>query len=151
MNENFDERVRGRRLVIKGWAAQTLILSHASVGAFLTHWLEFNIEGVCSGLPMITSPLFAEQFFNENFIVQGLKIGVRIGIEVPVSWGEEEIVDTMVKKSRITEAIEMCMVGGEEGEKRRNRAIELGKMARDAMVEEGSSHSKHFRLNCDGE
>ncbi|KAK7396613.1 hypothetical protein VNO78_17740 [Psophocarpus tetragonolobus] len=144
-DENFDERVSGRGLVIKGWAPQTLILSHPAVGGFLTHcgW-NSTIEGVCSGLPMITWPLFAEQFLNEKFIVQVLKIGVRIGVEVPVRWGDEEKVGAMVKKNRIMEAIEMCIVGGEEGEKRRNRAIELGKMARSAM-EEGSSH---FNISC---
>ncbi|KAK7337144.1 hypothetical protein VNO77_17704 [Canavalia gladiata] len=141
-DENFEERIRGRGLVIKGWAPQTLILSHPSVGGFLTHcgW-NSTIEGVCSGLPMITWPLFAEQFLNEKFIVQVLKIGVRIGVEVPVRWGDEEKVGIMVKRSRIIEAIEMCMIGGEEGEKRRNRATDLGKMARSAVVEEGSSHS----------
>ncbi|XP_014495013.1 UDP-glycosyltransferase 73D1 [Vigna radiata var. radiata] len=145
-NEKFDERVRGRGLVIKGWAPQTLILSHPSVGAFLTHcgW-NSTIEGVSSGLPMITWPLFAEQFLNEKFIVQVLKIGVRMGVEVPVRWGDEEKVGAMVKKTRITEAIEMCMAGGGDGENRRNRAIELGKMARNAMAEEGSSH---FNLSC---
>ncbi|KAH1078525.1 hypothetical protein GLYMA_19G187700v4 [Glycine max] len=145
-DEKFDERVRGRGLVIKGWAPQTLILSHPSVGGFLTHcgW-NSTIEGVCSGLPMITWPLFAEQFLNEKFIVQVLKIGVRIGVEVPVRWGDEEKVGAMVKKSRIMEAIEMCMLGGEEEEKRRNRAIELGKMARNAIVKGGSSH---FNISC---
>ncbi|XP_020213875.1 UDP-glycosyltransferase 73D1-like [Cajanus cajan] len=145
-NENFDERIRGRGLVIKGWAPQTLILSHPAVGGFLTHcgW-NSTIEGVCSGLPMITWPLFAEQFLNEKFIVQVLKIGVGIGVEAPVRWGDEEKVGAMVKKRRIMEAIEMCMTGGEEGEKRRNRAIELGKMARKAIVEEGSSH---FNISC---
>ncbi|XP_027349165.1 UDP-glycosyltransferase 73D1-like [Abrus precatorius] len=145
-DENFEERVRGKGLVIKGWAPQTLILSHPAIGAFLTHcgW-NSTIEGVCSGLPMITWPLFAEQFLNEKLIVQVLKIGVQIGVEVPVRWGDEEKVGLMVKKSRIIEAIEMCMVEGEEGEKRRTRAIELGKMARGAIVKEGSSH---FNLSC---
>ena len=104
-----------------------------------------TIEGVCSGLPMITWPLFAEQFLNEKFIVQVLKIGVRIGVEVPVRWGDEEKVGAMVKKSRIMEAIEMCMLGGEEEEKRRNRAIELGKMARNAIVKGGSSGKVTYR------
>ncbi|KAL2953580.1 hypothetical protein AAZX31_19G172800 [Glycine max] len=145
-NEKFDERVRGRGLVIKGWAPQTLILSHPSVGGFLTHcgW-NSTIEGVSSGLPMITWPLFAEQFLNEKFIVQVLKIEVRTGAEVPVRWGDEEKVGAMVKKSRIMEVIEMCMLGGEEEERRRNRAIELGKMARNAIVKGGSSH---FNISC---
>nr|UXY92013.1 UDP-glycosyltransferase UGT15 [Glycyrrhiza glabra] len=145
-DETFEERVRGRGLVIKGWAPQTLILSHPAVGGFLTHcgW-NSTIEGVCSGLPMITWPLFAEQFLNEKLVVEVLKIGVRIGVEVPVRWGDEEKVGVVMKKSRVMEAIEMCMIGGEEGLKRRNRATELGKMARSAVQEEGSSH---FNISC---
>ncbi|KAJ1376396.1 UDP-glycosyltransferase family, conserved site [Sesbania bispinosa] len=145
-DETFDERVRGRGLVIKGWAPQTLILSHPAIGGFLTHcgW-NSTIEGVCSGVPMITWPLFAEQFLNEKFIVEVLKIGVQIGVEVPVRWGDELKAGIMVKRTRVMEAIEMCMVGGEEGEKRRNRATELGKMAGNSVTEEGSSH---FNISC---
>lgn len=39
---------------------------------------------------MITWPLFEEQVFNEKFIVQVLDIGVRVGANVLIEWGEEE-------------------------------------------------------------
>ncbi|KAI4349072.1 hypothetical protein L6164_009714 [Bauhinia variegata] len=144
--ENFEERVKGRGLLIKGWAPQILILSNPAIGGFLTHcgW-NSTIEGVCSGVPMITWPLFSEQFLNEKLIVQVLRIGVRIGVEAPVRFGEEEKVGVMVKKDRILGAIKMCMEGGEEGEKRRNKAMELGEIARGAIEEDGSSH---YNLSC---
>jgi hypothetical protein len=101
-DENFEERVKGRGLLIKGWAPQILILSHPSIGGFLTHcgW-NSTIESVCFGVPMITWPLFAEQFLNEKFIVQVLKIGV----EVPVRFGDEKKIGMLVKKSRVVEVI----------------------------------------------
>lgn len=147
IKENFEERVKGRGLLIKGWAPQILILSHPSIGGFLTHcgW-NSTIEGVCFGVPMITWPLFAEQFLNEKYIVQVLKIGVRIGVEVPVRFGDEKKTGVLVKKSRIVEVIEMCMEGGVEGEKRRCRAKELGNMATKTLeVDEGSSY---FNISC---
>jgi hypothetical protein len=146
-DENFEERVKGRGLLIKGWAPQILILSHPSIGGFLTHcgW-NSTIESVCFGVPMITWPLFAEQFLNEKFIVQVLKIGVRIGVEVPVRFGDEKKVGMLVKKSRIVDVIEMCMEGGEDGEKRRCRTKELGNLATKALeVDKGSSY---FNISC---
>lgn len=139
-DENFEKKVRGRGLLIKGWAPQILILSHPAVGGFLTHcgW-NSTIEGLCFGLPMITWPLFAEQFLNEKLIVEVLKIGVRIGVEVQVRFGDEKKAGILVEKCRVVEAIEMCLDGGEEGEKRRIRATELGNMATRALEEDGSS------------
>ncbi|XP_022143844.1 UDP-glycosyltransferase 73D1-like [Momordica charantia] len=142
VSEGFEERIKGRGLVIGGWAPQVLILSHPAIGGFVTHcgW-NSTVEGICGGVPMITWPQFAEQFLNEKLVVEVLKIGVRIGaaVERAVRWGEEERVGVMVKKEEIEKAIGMVMDGGEEGEERR-RAEDLGKMAAKAMENGGSSH-----------
>ncbi|GLT93491.1 hypothetical protein SLE2022_112810 [Rubroshorea leprosula] len=137
----FAERIKGRGLLIKGWAPQVLILSHPAIGAFLTHcgW-NSTIEAVCAGVPMITWPLFAEQFFNEKLIVEILNIGVRVGVEVPVRWGDEEKVGVLVNKDVIVEAIGLVVNGGEEGEARRIRANELAEKAKKAMGEGGISY-----------
>ncbi|KAJ9181490.1 hypothetical protein P3X46_009616 [Hevea brasiliensis] len=140
--EKFEERIKGRGMLIKGWAPQVLILSHPAIGGFLTHcgW-NSTIEGVCSGVPMLTWPLFSEQFFNEKLIVEILRIGVRVGVEVPVRWGEEEKVGVLVKKEEVEMAVSMLMDEGEEGQKRRKIASELAEMARNTMEFGGCSHS----------
>ncbi|KAI9154062.1 hypothetical protein LWI28_020459 [Acer negundo] len=145
--ERFEERIRGRGLIIKGWAPQVFILSHKAIGGFLTHcgW-NSTIEAVCFGLPMLTWPLFAEQFFNEKLIVEVLKIGVRVGVDFPVRWGEEERVGVAVKRDEIEKAVNMLMDGGEEGEKRRERARQLEVKARKAMEKDGSSYINMSRL-----
>ncbi|XP_059646802.1 UDP-glycosyltransferase 73C3-like [Cornus florida] len=139
--ERFEERIKQRGLIIRGWAPQVLILSHPSIGGFLTHcgW-NSTLEGICAGLPMITWPMFAEQFYNEKFITQVLKIGVRIGVEsgLTVKW-EEEKFGVSVKREEVKKAIQQVMDGGEEGQERRKRARELGKMANRALEEAGSS------------
>ncbi|KAE8692513.1 UDP-glycosyltransferase 73D1 [Hibiscus syriacus] len=141
LEHKYEERVQGRGLLIKGWAPQVLILSHPAIRGFITHcgW-NSTIESVCSGVPMITWPQFSEQFFNEKLIVEILKIGVRVGVEVPVRWGEEEKLGVLVKKQQVEKAIDMLMNGGEDGEKRRVRARELAEMARLTVENGGSSH-----------
>ncbi|KAH7510995.1 hypothetical protein JRO89_XSUnG0229000 [Xanthoceras sorbifolium] len=140
--ENFEEKVKGRGLIVRGWAPQVPILSHSSVGGFLTHcgW-NSTLEAVSAGKPMITWPMFAEQFYNEKLIVQVLKIGVRVGVEVSVNWAAEEKVETLVKREVIEKAIEKLMMDYEkEGEERRKRARELGELAKKAVEEGGSSY-----------
>ncbi|KAF6134395.1 hypothetical protein GIB67_005787 [Kingdonia uniflora] len=137
----FEERTKDRGLIIRGWAPQVLILTHKAVGGFLTHcgW-NSTLEGVSAGVPMVTWPMFAEQFINEKMIVQVLGIGVRVGVDVPVIWGDEEKVGVVVKKENIEKAVNEVMDESEEGGKRRKKANELGKKARIAMEEGGSSH-----------
>lgn len=137
----FEERTKGRGFVIRGWAPQVLILSHPAIGAFLTHcgW-NSTLEGISAGVPLITWPLFADQFANEKLAVQILKIGVKVGVEKPVKWAEEEKIGVLVMKDDVKEAIERMMDRGEEGEERRKRAKKLGEMAKKAVERGGSSH-----------
>ncbi|KAI3760628.1 hypothetical protein L1987_51026 [Smallanthus sonchifolius] len=136
----FENRVKDRGLVIRDWAPQVLILSHPSVGGFLTHcgWNSI-LEGVSAGVPMITWPQFAEQFLNEKLIVQVLGIGVSVGAPVVVHWGEEDKFGVTVKSEEVKTAIESVMDVGFEGNERRKKAKALGMVAKKA-IEGGSSH-----------
>lgn len=86
---------------------------------------------------MITFPMFAEQFFNEKFIVKVLKIGVRVGVEVGVNSWQEEKKGVMVKREQVKNAIDCLM--GDEGEEMSKRAQKLAEMANKAGEEGGSS------------
>ncbi|XP_050910518.1 UDP-glycosyltransferase 73C1 isoform X4 [Lathyrus oleraceus] len=138
----FEGRINGRGLVIKGWAPQLLILSHPSVGGFLTHcgW-NSTIEAICAGVPMVTWPLFADQFLNEILIVQILKVGLSIGVKSPMKWGEEEETSVLVKKEDIERGIERLMDERNESEERKKRIREFGEMAKRAVEKGGSSDS----------
>nr|AXL95241.1 UDP-glycosyltransferase [Andrographis paniculata] len=144
--ENYEERVKGRGLLIHGWAPQLLILSHASIGGFLTHcgWNSI-MEGISAGLPMATWPFFGEQFINEKFLVDVMKTAVSIGV-MPVLFGEEYTVGAHVTSDEIRMAIDQVMDGGDEGKKRRERARKLGEMARRATAEDGLSYVDMTRL-----
>lgn len=79
-------------------------------------------------------------FLNEKLVVQVLRVGVSLGVEVPMKWGEEEKVGVLVKKEDIRKAICMVMDEGEESKERRKRASELSEMAKRAVEKGGSSY-----------
>lgn len=139
--EGFEDRTNGRGLVIHGWAPQLLILSHPAIGGFLTHcgW-NSTLEGVGAGVPLVTCPLFAEQFFNEKLVVEVMGIGVSVGVEAAVTWGLEEKAGLVMKNEDVKKAIDKVMDKGEEAEERRKRARELEKIAKRAIEEGGSSY-----------
>ncbi|KAI5427842.1 hypothetical protein KIW84_033029 [Lathyrus oleraceus] len=141
-DEKFEERNKGRGLIIRGWAPQMVILSHPSIGGFLTHcgW-NSTLEGISVGVPMATWPLFGDQFLNEKLVTQVLKIGVSLGVKVVMQFGEEEKLGIVVKKESIKEAI--CNVmdeGDEESKERRERASELSEIGKKAIEKGGSSY-----------
>ncbi|KAI3856282.1 hypothetical protein MKX03_014872 [Papaver bracteatum] len=77
----FEERLNKKGIIIRDWAPQVTILAHPVIGGFVTHcgWNSV-LESVAEGVPIITWPLFAEQFYNEKLVIEVLKIGVRVGI-----------------------------------------------------------------------
>ncbi|OQV17724.1 putative UDP-glycosyltransferase 72B1 [Hypsibius exemplaris] len=66
------------KFFILPWAPQKLILSHASVGVFLSHcgW-NSTLEGLASGKPIVAWPMFVDQLLNAQLI---LKLGVGVMI-----------------------------------------------------------------------
>nr|Q6QDB6.1 RecName: Full=Probable UDP-glucosyl transferase 73B6 [Rhodiola sachalinensis]AAS55083.1 UDP-glucose glucosyltransferase [Rhodiola sachalinensis] len=132
--KGFEERVKDRALLIRGWAPQVLILDHQSVGGFVSHcgW-NSTLEGISAGLPMVTWPVFAEQFYNEKLLTEVLKIGVAVGAR---KW--RQLVGDFVHKDAIQRAVREIMEG-EEAEERRIIARQMGKMAKRAVEKDGSS------------
>ncbi|KAF5186469.1 Udp-glycosyltransferase 73b4 [Thalictrum thalictroides] len=138
--EGFQERMQGKGLIIKDWAPQMLILDHPAVGGFMTHcgW-NSTLEGISAGLPLITWPVFAEQFYNEKLVTQVLKTGITAGNEVWSAWVEPDKVS--VTKGRLQEVVTRLMGNGEVAEDMRGRAKELGQQAKKAVEEGGSSYN----------
>ncbi|XP_002518722.4 uncharacterized protein LOC8288161 [Ricinus communis] len=135
--DGFEERMKEKGLIIRGWAPQVMILEHKAVGGFVTHcgW-NSTLEAVSAGVPMVTWPVSAEQFYNEKLITEVLRIGVAVGAQ---KWLKLE--GDGVKKEAINKAVTQVMVGGKEAEEMRCRAEKLGEMAKKAVAEGGSSHS----------
>ncbi|KAL1565534.1 chalcone 4'-O-glucosyltransferase-like [Salvia divinorum] len=127
--EGFVERTGGRGLVLKSWAPQTAVLSHNSVGGFVTHCGQSSVlEAVSFGVPMICWPMYAEQRMNRVFMVEEMKVAVAVeaGPEGYVAAGELE--------ERVRELME-----SRKGEEIGRRVAELKAAAAAAVLEGGSS------------
>ncbi|TKY68844.1 UDP-glycosyltransferase 72B1 [Spatholobus suberectus] len=124
----FLERTKEQGMVIPSRAPQIQILSHSSVGGFLTHcgWSSI-LESVLKGVPLITWPLFAAQRRNAVVLSEGLKVGVRPRVNE----------NGLVERVEIVEVIKCLMEG--EGGKMRKRVNELKEAATNALKQDGSS------------
>ncbi|KAH0463992.1 hypothetical protein IEQ34_006778 [Dendrobium chrysotoxum] len=142
--EGYEERIKGKGMMIKGWAPQLLILNHTAVGGFVTHcgW-NSSLEGICAGLPMVTWPLFAEQFYNEKLLVEVLKVGVEVGSKV-YEFNPE--IRPILEAASVEAAVRNLMGEGEEADERRRRANVLGETARRAIEKGGSSDNDIEKL-----
>lgn len=134
--EGYEKRMEGRGVIIRGWAPQMKIMEHEAVGAFVTHcgW-NSTLESVCAGVPMITWPNYADQFYNEKLVTSVLNIGIGVGAK---KWSRFE--RDKIEWDAIDKAVRRIMEG-EEAEEMRERAKELALKARQAMRDGGSSLS----------
>ncbi|XP_058199407.1 UDP-glycosyltransferase 92A1 [Rhododendron vialii] len=126
--EGFTEQVvktQNRGIIVSQWAPQLEILSHKSVGAFLTHcgWNSV-LESLSQGVPIIGWPLAAEQFFNAKFLVE------EVGVCLEVARGSS----FEVRCDDIVEKIEKVMKGDSvKGMEMRKRAGEVKEVIRNAV------------------
>ncbi|KAG5250993.1 UDP-glucuronosyltransferase family protein [Salix suchowensis] len=84
-----------------GWCSQEQVLSHPSIGGFLTHsgW-NSTIESVCGGVPMICWPFFAEQQTNCRYCC--------------TEWGVGMEINSVVERGEV-ESLVRELMGGEKG------------------------------------
>ncbi|OIW07422.1 hypothetical protein TanjilG_19263 [Lupinus angustifolius] len=146
--KDFEHRMKESKkgYIIWNWAPQVLILDHPAIGGIVTHcgWNSI-LESLNSGLPMITWPMFAEQFYNEKLLVDVLKIGISIGVKENkffMSMSEEA---TMTRKE-IANAVKILMGSGEGSIEMRSRAKKLGDAAKKTIEEGGSSYNNLMKL-----
>ncbi|KAJ8543403.1 hypothetical protein K7X08_005926 [Anisodus acutangulus] len=139
--EGFLERTMQRGKVIE-WAPQVGVLSHRSIGGFITHcgWNSI-LESLWFGVPMATWPMYAEQQVNAFELVVDLEIAVDIKMDYR---SESPVLVTAAEE--IESAIRRLMFDStEEKNDIRKKMEELKEKSRRAMLGGGSSY--HF-LEC---
>ncbi|CAL9767327.1 unnamed protein product [Musa acuminata subsp. burmannicoides] len=141
LSEGFEERTKG--LILRGWSPQVMILSHPSVGGFMTHcgW-NSTLEAVSVGVPMITWPHFFDQFLNERLVVEVLRIGVALKANTSIGYMTDDA-EGLITREDVEKAVTELLEGA-EAEERRKRAKELAEKAKESM--EGGSSCEDLRL-----
>ncbi|KAG9453227.1 hypothetical protein H6P81_006131 [Aristolochia fimbriata] len=121
----FREATLGRGRIV-GWASQTEVLAHPSVGGFLTHcgW-NSTLESVSEGVPMLCWPCFGDQRVNARFISHVWKIGLTL--------------ENGLNRSNIEKSIRRLVVDS-EGKEMRARARILKAEAGKSLEKGGSSY-----------
>ncbi|KAK2985473.1 hypothetical protein RJ640_004324 [Escallonia rubra] len=129
----FEQRVResGRGLLVQEWAPQMEILSHASIGAFMSHcgWNSVN-EALSNGVPLLSWPMGAEQPFNAMMLEE------EIGVAVGVANGS----DCEVRHEDLVRKIELVMNGTGKGKDMKRKACEA-----EEMIKSASKDKKGFK------
>jgi len=118
--EGFETRTQDQGLVVWGWVPQVRIVSHPSVGAYLSHsgWSS-AMEALTFGVPLVLLPVKLDQSLNARQLASELKLGIEVGRGDDGSFLSENI----------AAALRMVMAG-EEGKKLRSKVAE----ARDIIV-----------------
>jgi len=117
--------------MIVPWCSQVEVLSHPSLGCFVTHcgW-NSTLESLVSGVPVVAFPQWTDQGTNAKLIQDVWKTGVRVTANE----------DGIVESDEIKRCLELVIGGGEEGEEMRRNARKWRDLAREATKEGGSSY-----------
>ncbi|XP_020234987.1 soyasapogenol B glucuronide galactosyltransferase [Cajanus cajan] len=145
--QEFEQRIKesNKGCIIWNWAPQLQILEHPATGGIVTHcgWNSI-LESVCAGLPMVTWPMFAEQFYNEKLLVDVLKIGVSVGAKENKFWASEGV-DAVVGREKVSKAV-VELMGKEESSEMRMRVRKLGDASKKSIDEGGTSYNNLMHL-----
>ncbi|KFK32776.1 hypothetical protein AALP_AA6G287200 [Arabis alpina] len=94
--EGFEERVKGRGVVWGGWVQQPLILSHASVGCFVSHCgLGSMWESLVSDCQIVLVPHLTEQIINARLMTGELEVSVEVAREETGWFSKESLCDAI--------------------------------------------------------
>ncbi|CAH9103203.1 unnamed protein product [Cuscuta europaea] len=129
--EGYEERVKGRGLILRDWVPQLEILDHPSTGGFLSHcgW-NSCMESICRGVPLATWPIQFDQARNAVLLTDILKIGIAVK-----DWERR---DDLISSVTIQNVVRR-LIASREGEELREKAAELGRAVKQAVMPGGVS------------
>eukprot|EP01018_Ginkgo_biloba_P021245 Gb_33856 [translate_table: standard] len=124
----FMEETRERGLVVP-WCAQLEVLSHPSVGVFMSHcgW-NSTVDALSLGIPMLTFGVWTDQTTNSKFVADVWKTGLRM----------RRREDGIVGREEIERCVRLAIQSEEFAEIRKN-CLKWKEIAQKTMMEGGCS------------
>ncbi|KAM3339491.1 zeatin O-glucosyltransferase-like [Capsicum galapagoense] len=130
LSEGYEERLKGRGIIVRDWAPQLEILAHPSTGGFMSHcgW-NSCMESISMGVPIAAWPMHSDQPRNSQLVTKFLKIG----LNVRHSCHDELITSDMVENAVRT------LMASPEGDEMRKRASELSISVKQSIRDGGGN------------
>ncbi|CAI9776130.1 unnamed protein product [Fraxinus pennsylvanica] len=123
--------------IIVPWCSQVEVLSHRSIGCFVTHcgW-NSTLESMVSGVPIIGCPQFSDQTTNAKMVDEVWGIGVRAKAN-----GE-----SIIERGEFKKCLDIAMGDEGRGKEMRGNAGKWRGLAIEAVKEGGSSYNNLKKL-----
>ncbi|KAK4266595.1 hypothetical protein QN277_027490 [Acacia crassicarpa] len=141
----YREEMEEKGRIVK-WCKQVEILSHKSVGCFVSHcgW-NSSLESLVAGVPVVGIPQWADQATNGKLIEDVWKTGVRVRVTVEEGGDDGE---RIARGEEIRRCVEEVMGDGERGQEVRKNAAKWREVSKEA-VKVGSSSDAGLRAFLD--
>ena len=127
------QQIAGDKGLVVPWCDQLKVLSHPSVGSFLSHcgW-NSTLEALFAGVPVLAFPVAWDQLVNARLLADEWKVGINLR--------EQRREDGTVSRATISSAVTKLMDFGDDSrQEMRRRAAELRDASQRAIQEGGSS------------
>ncbi|CAN6339590.1 unnamed protein product [Urochloa humidicola] len=122
------EVVKADKGMLVEWCDQQKVLSHPSIGCFVTHcgW-NSTIEAIVSGVPMLAVPTWSDQPMNAFLVEKEWRVGIRA----------ERDEEGVLTREELASCLDLLMGGGEKAMQIRSNANNLKERAHEAVASDG--------------
>ncbi|KAG8369588.1 hypothetical protein BUALT_Bualt14G0029300 [Buddleja alternifolia] len=137
MKKMLENEVNNGDGIIVPWCSQMEVLSHKSIGSFVTHcgW-NSTLESLVCGVPSIGCPHFSDQTTDAKMVEEVWGSGVRARANGEV----------MIERNELKKYLEIVMGDGERGKEIRRNALKWKALAIEAVKDGGSTYNNLKRV-----